>query len=239
MTHITFVSAVCVAALGIAFSPARAQNSGSVRGTVTDSITGAPVIGARVAAMCEGCYGRQPTDSLGRYTLIRIPIGANRIEFHCPSRTVLGRELARRTVAVVAGQESVLDVRVPPGGCYELVYSERVGIFRGVWTPGFESSAFVPCADSALGVASELLPGKRLVGTRAWAELTTSARVNSPARPKRAPRDAWGNPRYFVVWRGILKGPGTYGHMGVSEFMMMVDSVLTIRASAKDDCSRR
>ena len=235
----TFLPAVtCAAALAIARSHADGQEYGSVRGVVTDSVTGVPTIDARVALNCNGCYGRQPTDSLGRYSFSRIPAGRHRIEFHCPSRTALGRELAQRTVEVIAGKESVVDVQVPPGDCFEPAYSERSGIFRGVWTPGFESSAFVPCPDSALGLTGELLPGKRLFGSRAWADLTASARKQPISWPKDAARDAWGSARYFVVWRGTLKGPGIYGHMGVSEFSMVVDSILSVRASQSNDCSR-
>jgi len=239
MQRLSLLAIAVAAAVGMARSHADGQEYGSVRGTVTDSVTGVPTIDARVALNCNGCYGREPTDSLGRYSFTRVPAGTHRIEFHCPSRTALGRELAQRAVEVFAGKVSVIDVRVPPGGCFEPAYSERTGIFRGVWTPGFESSAFVPCPDSALGLTGELLPGKRLFGSRAWAELGAAARQQPISWPKNAPRDSWGSARYFVVWRGTLKGPGTYGHMGVSEFSMIVDSILSVRAAQSNDCSRR
>lgn len=239
MKHLALVAVIFAVTVGAPGSHADGQEYGSVRGTVTDSVTGVPTIDARVALNCNGCYGREPTDSLGRYSFARVPAGTHRIEFHCPSRTALGRELAQRTVEVIAGRESIVDVRVPLGGCFEPAYSERTGIFRGVWTPGFESSAFVPCPDSALGLTGELLPGKRLFGSRAWADLSAAARKQEISWPKDAPRDPWGNARYFVAWRGTLKGPGTYGHMGVSEFSMVVDSILSVRASRSNDCSRR
>lgn len=227
------------AALIIAASPLVAQQYGTVRGTVSDSVTGAPTVAARVAINCQGCYGRQPTDSLGRYVIERVPIGRHRMEFNCPSRTMLGRELAQPTVDVRKGDTSLVDVRVPPGGCFEPAYSERTGIFRGDWTPGFESSAFIPCADSALGLTGDLMGKRPFKGEAdAWATLDTAAQKELHPLPKHAPRDAYGSSRYFVVWHGTLKGPGMYGHMGVSEYSMIVDSVLSIRAARPNDCAR-
>lgn len=57
--------------------------------------------------------------------------------------------------------------------------------------------------------------------------------------PARAPRNAWGSPRYFVVWRGTLKGPGSYGHFGVSEFEMLVDSIVLVKVPGTSDCGKR
>jgi len=212
-----------------------AQARGTVRGTITDSVTGAPVVEARVAIWCAGCYGRYPTDSAGHYRLDRLPAGRARLEAHCPSATGLGAEITQQTVDVAADVETVLDLRVPPGHCAEPAYSERPGVFRGYWTPGFESSAFRPCADSALGVPTPLLPGKRLFPPTAWAVLAPGA-VRKTSWPRGAPVDSYGNATYFVAWRGVLKGPGTYGHMGVSEFLMVVDSVISVHARGPSDC---
>ena len=225
-----------VAAVGVAAAPRlAAQARGALRGTITDSVTGAPVVEARVALWCAGCYGRHPTDSAGRYRLDRLPSGSATFEAHCPSATGLGAEITRRTVDIVVDRETVLDLRVPPGQCDEPPYSERKGVFRGYWTPGFESSAFLPCADTALGVPAPLLPGKRLFPPTAWADVVPSA-ARRMSWPRDAPVDSYGNPTYFVVWRGVLKGPGTYGHMGVSEFSMEVDSVIAVRARGPSDC---
>jgi len=215
-----------------------AQARGTLRGTITDSVTGAPVVQARVAIWCAGCYGRYPTDSAGHYRLDRLPAGRATFEAHCPSSTLLGAEITRQEVDVAAGGEMVLDLRVPPGICAEPAYSERSGIFRGYWTPGFESSAFVPCADSALGVRAPLLPGKRFFRPAAWAEVAPGA-VRRMSWPRDAPVSADGNATYFVVWRGVLKGPGTYGHLGGSEFSMAVDSVISVRPRGPSACRTR
>lgn len=226
-----------VAVLLLGPGMAGAQEFGVVRGTIRDRSTGAPVVGARVTVRCEGCYGRHPTDSLGRYEIKRLPFGIHPLELHCPSRTGLGRELAMLDVAVETGSATIVNHEVAPGACYEPPYSERKGVFRGHWVPGFESSDFKPCPDSSLGIGSDLLPGKRLRRSSAWAKLSQAAQGQSIDWPDGAPRDAWGSPRYFVVWSGTLKGPGMYGHMGVSEFEMLVDHIVLVRIPREGDCN--
>jgi hypothetical protein len=205
---------------------------------VTEGVTGAGVVGVRIALLCPNCVGRRVTDSTGHYRLSPIRAGSYRIAFHCPSQTLLGAEILKREVTVAAGREDVINVRVPPRLCDEPSYSERAGIFRGYWTPGFESSAFVPCADSVLGVSAPLLPGKRVYPPTAWASLTDS--VKMPKTRGAPPRvDNWGNATYFVIWHGVLKGPGSYGHLGVSEFSMIVDSVIAVRGRGPASCRTR
>jgi hypothetical protein len=233
---IAFLSAAMIATSRIL----SAQSSGTVSVTVTDSISGAAVVGARVTLKCEGCYGRYPTDSTGRYRFKQVPSGAFSIEIHCPSRTLLGAQIVERIVSVSPGEESLINVRVPAGQCSEPRYSERVGVFSGYWTPGFESSKFVPCADSILHVPAPLLPGKQLVSPSAWAEFVPSVKwpQKMPAQAS-VPTDRYRNPTYFVVWRGVLKGPGQYGHLGVSDFSMLVDSVLAVSSLGPANCQTR
>lgn len=227
-------SALALAALGLP-----AQQPVSLTGTITDAATGQPVVGARVAADCAKCYGWHPTDSTGRYWLSGLPDGMVSIIAHCPSASGIGARIVEDSVVVAAGRTSTLDIRVPPNTCVEPPYSERRGIFRGFYTPGFESSGFLPCADSTLGVTAPLLPGKRLFGTTAWADFAPAVRNQHIDWPKDAPKDAYDNETYFVVWRGVLKGPGQYGHMGVSAFSMVVDSVISVGVKKPADCRVR
>jgi hypothetical protein len=50
------------------------------------------------------------------------------------------------------------------------------------------------------------------------------------------PHDDWGNARYFVKWHGTVTGPGQYGHMGFSPFVIRIDSVFELRAAQDIDC---
>jgi hypothetical protein len=237
MPYRSFAIALLSAATLASSAILPAQSSGSISVSVTDSTSGAAVVGARVAIGCQGCYGRYPTDSTGHYRFKQVPAGTFRIEFHCPSRTLLGAQILERMVAVSPGEESLINVRVPEGRCSEPPYSERSGVFRGYWTPGFESSAFVPCADSVLRVPAPLLPGKHLFAPSAWADFALSVKwPREMGGLANAPKDEYGNSTYFVVWRGVLKGPGQYGHMGVSDFSMVVDSVLAVSFRGPANC---
>ncbi|NUO61952.1 MAG: carboxypeptidase regulatory-like domain-containing protein [Gemmatimonadaceae bacterium] len=240
LAQLELTSVVMLAsALALAAPRLPAQQPVSLTGTITDSATGKPVVGALVAAACDRCYGRHPTDSAGRYRLTGLPEGRVTIEAHCPSATGLGGEITTTRVVIAAGRESTLDIRVPPGTCAEPAYVERRGIFRGYYTPGFEASGFIPCADSTLGITAPLLPGKRLFGTRAWADFAPEVGRQHIDWPNDAPKDDYGNETYFVVWRGVLKGPGQYGHMGVAAFSMVVDSVVSVGVRKPADCRVR
>ena len=199
-----------------------------------DSATDKPVVGAKAAALRSGRAGRALTDSAGRYVLDRVPPGSWAVVFNCPSRTMLGRKLAERQVTVAAAGEVIVNVVVPPGGCFEPDSTSRAGEFRGHYSFGFEESSFVPCRDSTLGPDGVLLPGEHLFEPSAWVSFSEAARRQQLNWPEVG--DSHDYPRYYVVWRGTLTGPGMYGHMGVSDFEFVVDSVLDVRLPRRDDC---
>ena len=58
----------------VAFAQARGM-PGNVRGRITDARSGAPIAGARVAAVKSHRWGRVPSDSAGYYLLDRVPPG--------------------------------------------------------------------------------------------------------------------------------------------------------------------
>ena len=222
-------------ALGLlALHPAAGQTTGTIRGAVTDGVTGAPVVGAKVAAPGSGRAGRVLTDSAGRYVLDRVRSGTWTVVFNCPSRTLLGRKLVERQVAVAAAGEAIVNVVVPPDGCFEPDSASRSGEFRGHYAFGFEESRFVPCLDSALGPEGVLLPGEHLVEPSAWVEFSKTAQRQPLKWPGLGDHHYYA--RYYVAWRGTLIGPGMYGHMGVSSFAFVVDSVLEVRLPSRDDC---
>ncbi len=219
----------------LSFSRAlHAQGTGSISGTIRDSVTGAPIRDAKAAVPASGRYGRESTDSLGRYTLDGVPAGTWSVEFHCPSRTLLGRSLARRTGTVAANAVLRLDIHAPPGWCVEPDSGSRVGVFRGHYSFGFEESRFVPCPDSSAGLAKGLLPGEHVVEPSAWVNFTSTAQRQRVRWPKPLENERY--PRYFVRWQGTLTGPGTYGHLGVSAFAFTADTILEVRRPEATDC---
>lgn len=230
-THLLVAAVCCWASL------LSAQTSGTVRGTVTDSLTGTPLAGVHVGVGKATRYRGATTDSLGRYVLSNVPFGRQDIEFRCPSRTFLGRRLVKRQVVVdESNHEATLSVHVPPRGCFEPDSSSRMGIYRGYYSVGFEESQFIPCHDSAVGLQDGLLPGDFLVPLSAWVAFAKTAFQQKVAWPPPDTANQRQSARYFVRWRGTLTGPGIYGHMGVSAFRFVVDSILDVRVPTSHDC---
>lgn len=215
--------------------------SGTVVGTVRDSVSGAPLLGAYVGPQCAGCGYGTHSDSAGNFRLDHLPTGSTAIVLFCPTRTMgFGPSIDVREIEVHPAAPTRLDVRVPPGICLGERYMERAGVFRGHWTPGFESSEFVPCRDASVGLAdgiAGLLPRTPAFPPMAWATFAEHSRVRDGFTwPADAPRDDWGIPTFYVVWHGTLRGPGTYGHMGVAAFEFRVDSVMEARRPGPEDC---
>ena len=195
-----------------------------VRGTISDSATGRSIAGAFIAAVRSERAGRERSGVDGRYVLDRIPPGVTELEFHCPSGTLLGWPVEVRPIQLRAGQDTVVNVRVSATACGEPPYSERKGVFRGRFSYGFESSSFAPCLDASLGL-SQPRPTGVWFGERIWVRVDSviASRLLEMA-PNVAP-DSMGNLSYFVRWQGVLKGPGTYRHMGIAGYLMEVDTV--------------
>ena len=98
---------------------------------------------------------------------------------------------------------------------------EEYGSWTGHYIPGFESSDFRICDDTARKIWAEFAPGF-------WDR----------------PQEDWPEggdqyyPRYFVRFRGRLVGPYSYGHLGVSDYELTVDSIAFVRLAASRDCER-
>jgi hypothetical protein len=106
-------------------------------------------------------------------------------------------------------------------------------VFTGHYTPGFESSEFIPCPTD-----SRLLPSDSLRGPdtwRAWVVWRHPSQWQVVAWPQ-VDRNLFGNPRYFVRWHGTVEGPGRYGHMGGAAFQLQVDTILEVREPRPGDC---
>lgn len=98
---------------------------------------------------------------------------------------------------------------------------QEYGSWTGHYIPGFESSDFRICGDTARKIWVEFTPGF-------W----------------NPPQDKWPEggdpyyPRYFVHFRGRLVGPYSYGHLGVSDYELRVDNVAFVRLASSRDCER-
>jgi hypothetical protein len=217
---------LCMVPLFWLVHEAQAQFHARVFGLVRDSASGAPIGGAKVAAL-RGQPGRIVTDSAGRYNLDHLEWPEFELELNCPSRTLLGKRLLVRRMRLHANSSVRVDLVVNRSLCDEPPLKKVTGEFRGAYSAGFEESSFQICADSSLGLpaAHPQDIGRSLI--IAWVEYTPRAQNQKSIRwPSEAERH--GTPLTYVRWRGNLTGPGTYGHLGVSEYLFEVDSIVHV-----------
>lgn len=241
---------VALAVGSVAAADARAQAQapsprldGRIVGVVRDAATGRPVQKASVNAQVI-VGGRlvarrwSRIDSTGAYQLdsvaglVRMTVGCARV------RPSFGMVIASDSVALADSGVVRRDWSVTTTGCDSRPVRHVSGVFRGHYTPGFESSEFVPCLADGWFLPSDSLSTTPYDERRAWATWSPAA-SRHVAWPDTAPRDSYGNPQFYVRWRGTVIGPGHYGHMGVSAFEFRVDSVLEIRAAGTHDCPVR
>lgn len=209
-------------------------------GTVLDAATGRAPLRFRICVSLpdeplewQACALVDPAS--GQYRVDDLPRGRWVVLAGCSTMSIIGRLAAQDTVAVSATAPVRRDWRVSTKGCDPRPLRRVQGMFRGYYTPGFESSEFVPCAADAWFIPGDSLRTKPHDQRSAWARLQEGS-LPRPFTWPQAPRDAYGNPRYYVDWRGTVIGPGNYGHMGVSSFEIQVDSVAEIRAPQTGDC---
>ena len=225
--------------------PLEAQSSrvgvdrAALSGVLLDSLTGKPPQKTQIcptmrtgdtwiAAPCA------KPDSMGHYRLDDLLLTTVNVWVSCQRVSGFGKTLATEAFELTAPKEIERNWLVSTIGC-DLRPVRRVRrIFTGFWTAGFEESDFVPCPVDSWSLPSDSLPNFEAQG--AWASLGKGVRVQK--WPSNVPRDRWGNPTFYVKWRGTLEGPGHYGHMSMSAFSFVADSVIEIRAPRRGDCGR-
>jgi hypothetical protein len=198
-----------------------ARGRARVVGTVVDSATGRPIIRTSICAVVDlgPPDGRvnlcARPDTAGRYVLDSLPAGRLTLSASCSG--LRSSPLAQGTLEVVEGEQTRFDVRTSAAGCDMRPFIVRRGLFEGRFTSGFEESTFRPCNDTI----------------RAWAELSWKVVESGPKWPIIKGND---DRPYFVRWRGTLRGPWRYGHMGGWSYEISVDSILGIRRPRRSDC---
>ena len=206
----------------------RAQGQGSVRGTIRFA-SGAPLSGGLVGIPPRVFLGIR-IDSGGRFHLTDLPTGNHALEVVCPFSPYSPSGLAvpvaaRPTVAIVAGRESVLDVVVPDDGCRPIPSREIRVRWRGAHYSAFENVTFSPCESDSL--ARELRSYGHPMARRAWVRFQDSAWGRSRLRAM-ATDTVIGGLSGFLEVSGILRGPQPSGHMGMSNYELLVDSIFSV-----------
>jgi hypothetical protein len=167
--------------------------------------------------------------------LADLPQGRWSIVVGCVTLGIFGQVMASDSISVSETAPVKRDWRVATTGCDARPLRRKYGMFRGYYTPGFESSEFVPCAADAWFLPSDVLKTEPYDERRAWAELQEGSLPKGFTWP-RMRRNPRRNPRFYVRWRGTVVGPDHYGHMGVAPFEIQVDSVAILRAPRDNDC---
>jgi hypothetical protein len=238
----------CLVTLGVFVAPGCAQapqgmppiyrhvpkvQTATIAGTLRDSATGRPITGALVAASWPARQGRVPTDSTGAFLLDWVEPGPVLLQVNCPSRTLLGPLLATFPVRVDTGRTLTMELHADRARCIEPDSGAYAGRFRGVYSAGFEESRFWPCATTKADMVMQWEPS----GYRyAWVQFTAPVdSLPSPPWPRGHMRD--GYPKWYVEWHGTLIGPGRFGHMGVSPYLLRIDSVIIVRRTPPANCN--
>ena len=101
---------LALASLGLLLgtAPLTAQETGSIRGTITAADTKAPIYGARVSILNP--ERATTTDEKGAFTLRDLPAGTYDV-----IATGVGRQVSHNTVVVKGGAASPLDVALANG----------------------------------------------------------------------------------------------------------------------------
>jgi hypothetical protein len=142
------------------------------------------------------------SDGRGRYRLpIEIP-GVRRVRFDGYGTSL------KCDVLIARGETLTHDLELAPLPS-DPPYDWLEGEFVGEFTRGFEMECFVPDSQQTLDSA-----GKTRVISSAWVEFST---------PELDKDFTWG--RYRVRWVGTIAGPGRFGHLLGSVYLMTVDQV--------------
>ncbi len=196
-------------------------------GVVLDTVAGEPLRGAVI--FLEP-WGVARTDSSGHFRFRRpAPGGEIRIVLRCPiTRRMAGRVLSIQYLHLDAVSDTVLTVLVDASGCAEPPETTVKATWRGHYIWGFEEGTFRSCGQLA-DLSYTAYGG---VHYEAWVHVSADRLIDGwPEVPP--PVDS----RYYVQWSGELKGPGSYGHLGGSTFLLTVTEIIEIRNPGPNDCS--
>jgi hypothetical protein len=179
------------------------------------------------------------SDTLGQYRLDSLPAGTYPITFSCYGKGLFAGGGGDSPPVRLESEDTVrLDYQFGGGSCD--LRPERVlhALFTGFYSSGFEQSDFLFCADSPWFADADTV-GMGPVQRTALVVRPRDGKFRGEPTKWPKPRlvyPPWDYPEYFIRWTGRLKGPGRYGHMGVSMFELTVDSIVEVRTPRSSDC---
>ncbi len=199
-----------------------AADVGKIVAAAYDVSDGRPYKGVRVSASAPNIYGRHPTSADGKVKFNDVPAGTWSVTAICPSKTIAGREILKIEVSVRPEQTTTLEIALPNGFCKEPEYSVRPMTIAGHFMHGFELNRMSPCNPGALDLTKNTWGEPRI-----WVVLPaeSSAEIDPDVT-------------HYIEARGTLKGPGRFGHFGMSAYEFEIDEILSHEVVAETDCSQ-
>lgn len=225
-----FFSCALALALGSA-QPVGGQSPSSgvasLEALVTDSLSGRPIL----RVLLWNIRSTDPqhksayyvkADTTGRPRLDSIPAGRpQHFQAVCEESRFRHKLLDSMTITLDPGEVRQWTVRTATRGCDQRPFLVHRGVVEGRWRYGFEESRFQPC--------DSLLP-------EAWVGFAPDAQRSSGVTgPKGLDQK---HPEVFARFEGVLVGPWSYGHLGVSDYQLTVSRILTVRKPSRAQCGR-
>lgn len=170
-------------------------------------------------------------DDDGSYRIDSLPTWPLPAWVSCERLRDLGGSLAQDTIRIAADTPTRRDWAISTEGCDPRPRRRERRMFSGHYSYGFEESRFVPCPADDWIIPSDTL--SVIPRTDAWVTWADSV-AQGVVWPE--PQGEEHYRRVFVRLRGTVEGPGHYGHLGVSPFELVVDSVAIVRRPGPDDC---
>jgi hypothetical protein len=194
---------------------------GNWSGILRDARTGKPV---PRAFMRVGNGGPGQSDSTGHFSLSGFAPGPQKITIYCPVRRQwLGKPAKTINFVARPAMRDTADIRVSVNDCTDVpVDTVRIRT-QGVWSIGFEDGFFTPCHP----FNQIQLGGYRDYG-QAFLGFAKGVTLPKGVWPDVAP-NSQGYTKIFIDAEGDLIGPGSYGHLGVSTFLLRITRVITAR----------
>ncbi|HEV7990714.1 MAG TPA: carboxypeptidase-like regulatory domain-containing protein [Gemmatimonadaceae bacterium] len=175
------------------------------------------------------------TDAEGRYRIDSLRPGETVLEIVCPTRigTFVMPVLLKQSIVLRRGATLEFSPVLENQTCDPKPSRAAHVHWRGTYAQGMEESSFRPCPTDS--IALEVRTYGHPIGRKVWVDWSRA--------PWRAPRvgeltmnaehsEAMG----FIEVSGVATGPRPSGHMGVSNYELLVDSVFAI--SPKGTCDK-
>ena len=154
---------------------------------------------------------------------------SGKILIRCPAKRAFAGRRLRRVPYSLTGHLAEVIATINADECIEPPEKSTTGTFTGNFSTGFEYSRFVPCAGLP---ADANFYGSSSSG--AWVDFTKSSwnefKKLLPAEPDAVKTGV------YVEWVGVLKGPGSYGHLGGNSYQFDVNHVLKVSREPPENC---